>query len=107
MVRIGAQERIVHALIEKPSLLPGGFGRKRCGYLPAFPVHGLAEISHKGRIAFPILWKDILKIHIHAGITLFSYRFQQISNQYLLHFQILRDRFYQLVIKIPLFRKRG
>ena len=102
MIRIGPKKRIVHALIEKSPLLPGGFWRQGYGNLPSFPVHGPPEITYKSGVAFPILRKNIFKVYIHAGIALFSYGFQQVFNQNLLHLRILGNRFYQLVIKIAL-----
>ena len=75
LIGICSQKGIVHSLVDQPLLLPGGLWGKGYGNLIAFPIHSLAKLSHKGRIAFPVLGKNVFKIHIHPRIALFPYGF--------------------------------
>lgn len=115
-VSIGHQEELVGclskglvvvALIEKPTLGPGGFGRKGNDDLVSQRIQLPAPAVNKGGVGRGVLRKDILKIHIQAGISAILDLTLYIFDQPILHIPIVENHMSQFVRKPTLFRQGG
>lgn len=61
-----AEEAVVHAFVQKASLLPAGFGRQAHRHLL---LQRIRRQLDKGREALPILRQDILKVDVQLSVA--------------------------------------